>query len=162
MTDLATLDADLKRFWAQVERTDSCWLWRGAQTGQGYGGFMTRRADHSRQYWPAHRYAYTHTVGLIPEGMFLLHSCDHPACVRPDHLRVGTQKENIADAIERGRWKRPPLQREVRGHLFKVSLADAALIREARRSGVRVMDIAAAFAVSPSYVSNIIAGRAGV
>lgn len=136
-------------------------MWTGARNAYGYGVFTTRRADHSRQHWPAHRYAYSLFSGPIPKGLFVLHSCDNPPCVNPAHLRAGTQKENIADAMARGRWKRPPLQRVVRGHLFRVGERETALIQDMRQRGVRVKDIASAFSISPSYVSNILAGRAG-
>lgn len=159
MTDLTTLDADLQRFWSNVERTETCWLWRGAIAGGGYGAFMTRRLDRSRQYWPAHRFAYTVTHGPIPEGLFVLHSCDVRACVNPDHLRVGTQLDNIHDAIARGRWKRPPLQREVRAEKFKLSGEDVRQIRALRQRGERVVDIAAKFSTSAPYISHILSGR---
>lgn len=81
-------------FWTKVRKTPDCWYWQGATNGR-YG-----RIGH-RTY--AHRYVYELTYGRIPDGMFVLHHCDTPLCVRPSHLRIGTAKENSRDAVERKR-----------------------------------------------------------
>ena len=88
-------------FDAYVEKTENCWLWTGGrskQNGAGYGRF--RIGEEKVQ---AHVYSYLRSCGEIPEGMFVLHHCDTPLCVRPDHLYLGTQKENMADMFARGR-----------------------------------------------------------
>lgn len=91
------------RFWSRVSKTETCWIWLGPKHRQGYGrvGFKGNRAAY------AHRVSYELTHGPIPTGMFVLHGCDNPPCVRPDHLRLGTQKENAADMHSRGRANRP-------------------------------------------------------
>ena len=81
-------------FWQRVRKTESCWLWTGPTNGR-YGRIGRRTYTH--------RYVYEATYGPIPEGMFVLHNCDTPLCVRPDHLRLGTAKENSRDAMNRGR-----------------------------------------------------------
>lgn len=95
-----------ERFWSLVDNTDDCWLWTGGNAHFGYGKFYLSPTEPGAKSKSvrAHRYAYETEVGPIPEGLFLLHSCDVPACVNPSHLRPGTQIENVADAIERGRF----------------------------------------------------------
>lgn len=90
------------RFWSKVEYTDGCWLWRGAKDQHGYGCFGI-----NYRVIKAPRVAYELTKGSIPEGMDILHSCDTPACVRPDHLRPGTARDNAQDMLARGRHFTP-------------------------------------------------------
>lgn len=86
------------RFWAKVRKTNSCWLWTGTGTGKGHG-----------ELWQAGRMVLAHRIswelhfGPIPLGMGVLHKCDNPPCVRPDHLFLGTQTDNIKDAKRKGR-----------------------------------------------------------
>ena len=75
-----------------------CWLWQGWKNELGYGIVRV-----NYRYVRAHRLFYEHFVGPIPEGLGLLHACDTPECVSPEHLRPGTQQENMADAKERSR-----------------------------------------------------------
>ena len=77
------------RFWTKVEKTDSCWLWRGALDRKGYGHFTIGHQTKS-----AHRYAYELLVGPIPEGLHIDHLCRVHNCVNPEHLEPVTTKEN--------------------------------------------------------------------
>lgn len=88
-----------ERFWRFVEKTDSCWLWTGTRINKGYGHFNAGKEKKIL----AHRFSYIMHKAPIPEGMFILHSCDNPPCVNPEHLRVGTKIENSNDMIIRGR-----------------------------------------------------------
>jgi len=106
-SDTSGEDGDLPiapRFWPRVPQpSDGCWIWPGSRDKNGYGLFWINRDKYDR----AHRVAYRLTFGSIPAGFYVLHSCDNPPCVRPDHLRAGTQRENIRQAIAAGRHKHP-------------------------------------------------------
>lgn len=79
-----------------------CILWTGAKNSRtGYGRL---RYDGGRML--AHRVAYTLKFGPIPEGMQVLHKCDNPYCVAPDHLFLGTNADNVADKVSKGRQAR--------------------------------------------------------
>ena len=84
---------------------DECWEWPDLATASGYGRFSAAGRTHS-----AHRVAYEHFVGAIPEGLFVLHRCDNPLCCNPNHLFVGTAADNTADMMAKGRhgnqWRR--------------------------------------------------------
>ena len=90
-------------FWDKIEKTPSCWIWTGKRIKGGYGQ-MNR---HGRSVL-AHRFSFELANGLIPEGLLVRHSCDNPSCVNPEHLLIGTQKDNIRDCIERSRKWMPP------------------------------------------------------
>lgn len=85
---------------ARTRPDGDCRLWLGAADRDGYG--LVRHGGRLRG---AHRVAYALAVGQIPRGQIVRHRCDRPACVRPDHLEVGTHADNVRDAIERGRWR---------------------------------------------------------
>lgn len=77
---------------------DECWEWSGGRTRAGYGQFYFRGY---RDY--AHRISYQIYVGIIPERKGILHKCDNPCCVNPNHLFPGTQKDNGQDMVSKGR-----------------------------------------------------------
>lgn len=92
---------DIATVWARTDRTGSCWIYLGRKEHHGHGviGMMGRR-------WKVHRLVWTLLYGPIPDGAVVRHLCDNPPCVRPDHLAVGTQADNVADAVARGRVSR--------------------------------------------------------
>src|SRR5690349_20813657 len=95
-----TLARLVRRFWEKVEKTDGCWLWRGARRNNRYGSFW---GGNERGYVYAHRMAYELAKGPIPEGMAVCHSCDVTLCVNPDHLWLGSDQENFADMRKKRR-----------------------------------------------------------
>lgn len=91
------------RFWCKVEKTEGgCWEWRGARIPQGYGTFHVRALGQDRRVY-AHRMSYLWANGTIPEGMDVMHTCHNRGCVNPDHLTVGTRKENMQSSAADGR-----------------------------------------------------------
>jgi hypothetical protein len=92
-----------ERFWIKVEWTPTCWLWTAAKRGRGYGCF-----SYKGRVVDAHRVAYMLTVGEIPGDSVVMHSCDNPLCVNPDHLSAGSWQANTRDAMQKERHNMPP------------------------------------------------------
>jgi hypothetical protein len=95
-----------KRFWKYVlvrPRT-RCWIWSGNRYHNGYGQLAVNQRPVR-----AHRFAYEMFVGAIPDGLLVLHRCDRPACVNPDHLWLGTTDDNMRDMVQKGRSVRTML-----------------------------------------------------
>lgn len=90
----------------KVNKTETCWLWTASLTTRGYGQFQvgTLKSPKIRQ---AHRVSYEIYKGQIPEGHHILHSCDNRICVNPEHLRTGTNLDNVRDRVMRNPlyWK---------------------------------------------------------
>jgi hypothetical protein len=87
-----------------TEKGEGCWPWKGHRTRTGYGTICVgSRTDGSRNTVPAHRAAWEAANGPIPGGLFVLHECHNPSCVRPDHLRLGTHRDNMTDMVKAGR-----------------------------------------------------------
>jgi hypothetical protein len=80
-----------------------CWSWLGAHNRTGYGTINIKHASGRWTVVGAHRLAWELFNGPIPEGMQVLHNCDNPNCVNPEHLRLGTQSENIKESFDKGR-----------------------------------------------------------
>lgn len=90
----------ITRFWRNVRKGDGCWEWTaGMSNTNGYGVFTTPYNPHQS----AHRFAWVIHNGPIPEGLHVCHHCDNRKCVRPDHLFLGTAKDNTHDMIRKGR-----------------------------------------------------------
>lgn len=99
-----------------VDKSDpgGCWIWTSRRDRKGYGriGKSQGSRDSTRMVF-AHRWSYEIHKGEIPDGLFVLHSCDNPPCVNPDHLRVGTHQDNMRDMMDRGRsWRGGPKPRQ--------------------------------------------------
>jgi hypothetical protein len=88
-----------ERFWRRVDKTGGCWNWTGGRGDHGYGSFT----GDGGVAISAHRYSFQLHNGPIPDGLVICHCCDNPACVKPEHLFLGTQRDNVHDMIQKGR-----------------------------------------------------------
>jgi hypothetical protein len=88
------------RLWLRVQTgdVDACWPWTGHRNELGYGAIQV-----GGRLLKVHRVAYQTTVGPIPAGLVVMHTCDNPPCCNPAHLRLGTVAENNADRHAKGR-----------------------------------------------------------
>ena len=120
-----------------------CWLWAGAVDPNGYGRFR----DQGKTVL-AHRFAYEHFIAPIPVGMYLCHLCDTPACCNPAHLEVGTQTDNMRQAVQRGRTDR--------GESRPQSVLTADDVRRIRAMTGTHLEIAMQFGISQPTASKII------
>ena len=83
-----------QRFWPKVQKSDGCWLWiAGGDSETGYG--RIRAGGRGTTQLLAHRAAWELTNGPVPDGLWVLHHCDTPRCVRPDHLFLGDHADNM-------------------------------------------------------------------
>jgi len=88
-----------ERLLSKVEVDDNgCWLWTGSKNKKGYG-----QVFYNSKLIKAHRFSYEVFKEPIPKGMHVCHSCDIPSCINPDHLWVGTAKDNMIDMGKKGR-----------------------------------------------------------
>ena len=136
------------RFLAKVNKIEGgCWEWTGDTfdeevNGKKYGKFTIGGCN-----FGAHRIAYELWTGEIPPELVVRHQCDNPPCVNPAHLLTGTQKENMADKIERNR------------QYFKLTKDDVVEIKVLLGFGVSGRQIAQQFGVTPSTVYSIDKGK---
>lgn len=131
------------RFWAKVAKSDGCWLWTASRRGKGYGAISV-----DGKLRIAHRFSYEMHCGPIPDGMFVCHRCDVPACVNPDHLFLGTVRDNTADKMAKGRYRQVPLIGESNGRTKLTAEAVVAI----RTSGLSLRKAAVEFGVSPRQI----------
>lgn len=134
---------------------EECWIWQRTHNGQGYG--MLRVAG--RKVY-AHRLAFELSGHVIPDGFHILHECDNPRCINPEHLSAGTRSKNMADCHARGRSRipAPRMKGEANGSA-KLTASAVALIREALARGEIQRVIAERHDVSQTLVSAIKRGR---
>lgn len=100
------------------EPNSGCWLWTGPFNAQGYGRFTVRRNDKHYSSQSAPRIAWRLYRGEIPIGKWVLHRCDTPECVNPDHLFIGTRQDNIDDMMNKGRQNQQKKTHCPMGHLL--------------------------------------------
>lgn len=125
------------RFWSKVEKTATCWIWLASKDIKGYGWF----GINSRNVVKAHRFSYEFHKGKIPKdgngkrfGMFVCHHCDNPSCVRPEHLFLGTNADNMRDMVLKGRSHDGS---GINSPTAKFTLKQIKGIREAYKNGKR-------------------------
>jgi hypothetical protein len=142
-----------ERFWAKVRRTNGCWLWMGSLTGQlDHGQFHIARIAGRLYHEYAHRVSWILHHGPIPTGMQVNHHCDVPQCVRPDHLYLGTQGDNVRDGYRRQRY---PLSRKWR----KMTDEQVIECRQLRAAGWPIVQLADRYGVSKSNISLVCSYR---
>ena len=96
-----------ERFWAKVQKTDGCWNWTGSTDHYGYGLVHVNAKNKRFQLLKkTHRIVWELTYGPIADGLHVLHHCDNPRCVRPTHLFLGTQHDNMRDRDTKERQPR--------------------------------------------------------
>lgn len=143
---------DIARFWAAVDRSGDCWVWTRSRKKFGYGRFML-----NGKQWIATRVSWVIAFGPIPPGKHVLHACDNPPCVRPSHLFIGTNSDNVADRAAKGRSFHPF------GSLSGKSKLDEAAVIAIRSSydsgAASSTQLAAQYGVTPGLIGQIITGR---
>ena|SRR5690348_14589839 len=130
----------LTRFWAKVDKSGECWIWTGAKTYEGYGLFDGQAA---------HRFIWERERGPIPPGMKICHNCpggDNTSCVRLDHLFQGTQADNMADKVRKGRC----------GVIHPAAVVN---VRADYAAGASNKELQAKYGVSYGVIQGIITGR---
>ena len=143
-----------KRFWAKVNKTDGCWLWTGCLSGNRRSAGQPQFRIANKTFY-SHRVVWEMTYGDIPAGLNVLHKCDIPFCVNPEHLFLGTQADNIRDMDAKGRRKNPNFYGELNGY-HKLTDIKVVEIRRLSSLGVPQRQIARGFHVSQYAVWAVI------
>lgn len=168
------------RFWQNVQKTDTCWIWTGSVMWKGYGT-ISDGSKQNRKDYRAHRLSYQIHFGEIPDDLKVLHKCDNPICVNPEHLFLGTNADNSADMVAKGRsvkgQKRRPEQivkGERHGSRTKpestprgqshsaAKLTDAQVIEIRKRyaqGGILQKELAAEYQIGRPVICEILSGK---
>lgn len=149
-------------FWEKVDKNPQgykgCWEWTGATLRKGYGQF---RRKELKPEAAAHRISWRLTYGEIPKGMCILHKCDNPPCVRPDHLFLGTKKENSQDMTKKRRHRlqqHPELKVKLQGENNPRAKLVPDQVREIRKrydEGENTVTLSNEFGVETAAISKI-------
>ncbi len=138
-----------ERFWEKVDRRgpDECWPWLACvrREDEGYGAFGIDNRHH-----PAHRVAYELTIGPIPAGMVACHTCDNPRCCNPAHVFLGTNRDNDADRVAKGRQAKG-------SHVGTSKLTEREVwaIRKLRSIGAKPAYLAERFGITAAHVWDL-------
>ena len=141
-----------KHFWQHVDKSGDCWIWMGATT-RGYG-----QTTIDKKHGYAHRFSWEFANGSIPNKKIICHKCDTPRCVNPEHLFIGTQADNIKDAIKKGRTKYKASFGSKNGNsrLTELAVKD---IKKQYAGGKTLREVANAIGVSKSTVWNVVSNK---
>lgn len=137
-----------------ADPNSGCWLWPYRLGSTGYGAVSRTTNGKRNRNVGVHRLSYEANYGKIPAGMCICHKCDMPSCVRPEHLYLGTHKQNAKDRVDRGRQARG--QRAFAPSTMKLTDDQVSAILVASGTG---REIAKAFNVSSATVSMIRSGK---
>jgi hypothetical protein len=139
-------DCDLQRFWSKVDKSGDCWEWTAATIG-GYGSFSI--GDHT---YKSHRISYAIKNGE-PGNTCVCHTCDNPSCVNPDHLWLGTYRDNNHDRDVKGRAASTEGEANGQAELTEET------VREILRSNESRETLAKRYGVDPAQISSIHSGK---
>jgi hypothetical protein len=131
------------------EDTNGCWIWQRARNNQGYGVLGLKG-----KIVLAHRFSYEKFKEHIPDGFLVCHQCDNPACVNPDHLWLGTDKDNQQDGLRKGRGRRG-IHRGEQNVTAKLTDRDVLTIRRRYAEGEIQEDIANDYGLHKTNVQCI-------
>jgi hypothetical protein len=162
-------ESDAKRFWDKVDKSGDCWNWKGAADRKGYGKFSigpSRNKDGSRRnsMVSAHRVAYLLANGPIPDGKgthgtCVLHKCDNPKCVNPNHLFLGTNADNVHDMDAKGRRVNAGLKGESHGCSILTEQQVCEIFKRNSSGESTQKQLAKEYGVSIATVNHIMRGR---
>lgn len=157
LTDEEKLERLKKSFEKHVIRQDGCWGWKGPIDHGGYPVMSCRRAIGSDR---GHKASWIIHHGLIPKRMHVCHSCDNPICTNPDHLWIGTFKENNDDKIAkgRGRYAPPPIKKGSENASSRLNEDQVAEIKKLLNEGHSSYGIGKEFGVSKTTILRIKTG----
>ena len=137
-------------FWNKVVKTDGCWRWVGTtQKKTGYGVFRWKGTVHY-----CHRFS-AELAGMDIEGEIVLHECDNPCCVNPDHLKIGTHGDNVADKVSKNRQQKGEDVPQ-----SKLTEEQVRKVKQRLKNGDKQKKIALDLGVDPSLISKIKHGQA--
>jgi len=146
-------ERDAQRFWSKVDKSGDCWIWKGARFKQRNGLLTYGMFSVDQKPKKAHRISYELVRGCIPTGFKVLHQCDNTACVRPDHLFIGSQLDNIADCVLKRRNRNGPYRKVGEENIHHVlTEAQVLFIRKSERSN---QQLANDFGVGKSTIGHI-------
>lgn len=151
--DTGISNTNKNRFYSNIiiNGENDCLEWRGTMKSNGYGQFRTL----NKKWFHAHRYSYELFVSEIPVGMCVLHKCDNRKCVNPEHLWVGTKKENTQDMFLKQRNGYCGLKGEKNGKA-KLNCEDVALIRKIYSKEMNCTKLSKIYSVSISAIDRIV------
>lgn len=147
----AITEKDRKRFWSKVAIKDNkevCWEWQRGKNIGGYGNFDLRGKT-----FVSHRIAFFMENGIDPKDLCVCHKCDNPACVNPNHLFLGTDKDNVHDMHKKGRFG---LRRGEGTHNSKLKDFQVKEILEKHKNGQSVPSLCKEYNVSSAIVHSIL------
>lgn len=145
----------VRNFWRKVEKTDGCWIWRGATKS---GRFPYGKVHRRKKEELAHRLSYEMEYGEFDKSLFVCHKCDNPRCVRPDHLFLGTNADNMADMKSKGRG-RTVIRRGEDATSVKITEAQAREIVRLHSSGTHLGLLSQQFGLSKAEICRIGTGQ---